>query len=124
MDGVARHLVADSSELEHPEGWNALVEGLSSALEKISPDYSLYQTKQKFGQLRFYASYVTPDNTSVEEMKKGMDAFNSLINIAEDRSLHICEVCGQEGARGNFGNKAPFNNYRTLCVAHQETING
>lgn len=113
MEPLNRHL-DHNSRVEHPEGWDALVGGLNSALEKISSAYILHQTKQKFGQLRFYATFVSPDGSTPEESKEAMDRFHQLIYIAEDQSLTICEMCGSNATRADAGG----GYYRTLCEDH------
>lgn len=113
MDTLNRHL-DENSRVEHPEGWDALVTGLNSALEKISDTYILHQTKAKFGQLRFYATYVAPEGATPEESKEAMDRFHRLIYIAEDQSLTLCEMCGATATRADAGG----GYYRTLCEEH------
>lgn len=68
-------------------GWDDLLLALDDELVKLDPTYLLYQVKEKFGGLRFYAAYDT--NVS--------NKFHDLIAAAEEKSFSICESCGEPG---------------------------
>lgn len=75
------------------EGWDDLLLGLDSRLAAIDPDYTILQAKEKFGTLRFYVS------TSYGAVPGARDAMRDYIMLAEDKSAHICESCGADGAK-------------------------
>jgi len=82
------------------DGWFDLIYDLSQKLEIVSPTTEATQVKEKFGGLRFYHNGVT------EEGYK-------LIQNAEAKSYHICEICGNKGVvREDLGW------VRTLCLKH------
>lgn len=81
-------------------GWHDLVRPL---LERCATEnVQIYQIKQKFGGLRFYA------NT------RGHDGLLNDILRAEAASFSICEECGQPGSLRD----EPY--IRTLCERHHE----
>ncbi len=75
------------------EGWYSLIFELDAELAKLDPNYEIAQIKEKFGALRFYCSSEAADEAT-------FNAMNSLIAIAENRSMHICEACGAAGVLG------------------------
>jgi NMD protein affecting ribosome stability and mRNA decay len=77
-------------------GWRKLLEELLSDLEKLGWDGYLFQVKEKFGGLRFYAG--------------GDDYIYDRISKAEEDSYHICENCGDEGKARN-----ELSWIKTLC---------
>ncbi|MGA1697556.1 MAG: hypothetical protein ACO4AZ_01615 [Ilumatobacteraceae bacterium] len=119
LNNTQRHVLPDQEGLQHPPGWNALVGGLNAALEKISPDYKLYQTKETFGGLRFHATYCYVEGVDPKKARAEIDSFNELISIAEDRSMHLCQVCGEPAERQQFDDV-----YKTLCVTHSPDHRG
>jgi len=81
--------------IETGDGWFDLIYDLSSKLEKIIVEYKekypdieywpkASQVKEKYSSLRFYMT------TSTDEMER-------LIDEAESKSYHLCEMCGKEG---------------------------
>jgi hypothetical protein len=72
------------------EGWWPIVEKLDSDLKEIDPDYQVDQVKEKFGGLRYYASY----NQEVSEQAR------KLIGQAEVQASKTCEWCGNPGDLG------------------------
>jgi hypothetical protein len=70
-------------------GWWKLLLQLNGDLSKIDPDYAIQQYKEKFGQLRFYA---TVSAGCLEKEK-----FFTAIEKAEEESQKLCELCGKEG---------------------------
>jgi len=86
------NLYAYNKSITCGPGWYALIDELSSKLEKmiIELDLPKYdrpvatQIKEKYGTLRFYLS------TETDEM-------SDAIEEADEKSETICEVCGKEG---------------------------
>jgi len=73
------------------DGWYDLLYDLSKGIQKLidegkeSPNFTVYQVKEKYGTLRFYTGgYST---TELED----------LIDKAEERSAETCEQCGKPG---------------------------
>ena len=91
------------------EGWDNLLSELHELLVVLSPDYRLYQVKEKFGQLRFYADYVQ-DRGYDDKMEQ---IFRVVIRHYEEISGKTCEVCG---GYGELCSKQSV--LRTLCVDH------
>lgn len=70
------------------DGWVPLVE---ECIEKLTHmcenfDIQITQIKEKFGELRIY-------------IESGTDEMFDLIDLYEQMSLHICEVCGEPGEK-------------------------
>lgn len=63
-------------------GWESLYKPLFEAVE--AEGGSVFQVKEKFGGLRFYAGGIS------EELQKK-------IQLAEIESYNICDVCGKPG---------------------------
>jgi hypothetical protein len=85
------------------EGWTVLIDSLVSDLAEMEgglEKITVQQVKEKFGGLRFYAKGLTPEQSEI-------------VIAAESKSMITCEVCGQEGRRGNYGGLAS-----TLCDSH------
>ena len=82
-------------------GWMPLVFDAHKHLSEIDNNYVVYQIKEKFGGLRYYAE-------PIEE--KNIQLFVSVIGDAEARSLSICEICSNpaQTRKTNY-------TYRTLC---------
>jgi len=83
-------------------GWKEIIIELTNKLEKIDPDFKIHQIKEKFGGLRVYV-----------EIKKSTDAYE-LINIAEQKSLSTCMLCGEKGSR----RKTSSGWIATFCDEH------
>lgn len=66
------------------DGWFKLIDELSAAIVKISPETKASQVKEKFSGLRFYTDFSS-------------DAVDKLIEKAEAESFKICENCGKPG---------------------------
>ena len=64
------------------DGWKPLIDPLIEQANREGA--KIAQIKEKFGGLRFYVS-----NASAK--------LNSMIDMAERQSFHICERCGKEG---------------------------
>ena len=76
-------------------GWGDLVYGLHEKLVYISPNYKVYEVKQKFGGLRYYAKYVPKGKEKNPDLMQSI--FDDLIALAETSSYNICETCGEFG---------------------------
>ncbi len=79
----------------HGDGWFKILEELCEGLSKIK-GVKFTQIKEKFGGLRVYL------NAYNEEAEK-------LIGIADFKSYHTCELCGEPGGPTQAGW------IRTLC---------
>lgn len=73
-----------------PAGWRELVEKLIKDLIALGWDKDLHQVKEKFGGLRFYTGYLTPE---MEE----------LVTQAESISMKICIDCGKSPTKRSPG---------------------
>ena len=87
------HIALDILSNFHPDfvpnfwigpGWISTVFDLHQELVKLDPNYIIYQIKEKFGALRFYAEPVDSINA---------ESFNLLIADAETKSMITCELC-------------------------------
>lgn len=89
---------------ECSEGWIPLITDLIEKLAELDTEKQLrvHQIKEKFGGLRFYI------NSGTEEMY-------NLINEAEEKSYHTCEVCGKEGKL-----REDLGWIKTLCDDHYD----
>lgn len=94
---------------EFGDGWFGLVDQLSSAIEQAAEKIGLNRSnperpniqgmKEKVGKLRVF-------------LVNGNDAMHSLIDEAQERSSHTCEICGAEGMR------IRGRQVETRCEAH------
>ena len=82
------------------EGWREIVESLVSDLADMGWDRTLFQIKEKFGGLRFYAGECS------EEMY-------DRVAEAERKSLETCMKCGKPGVPTGPGW------ILTLCEEHK-----
>jgi len=80
------------------DGWLPLVKELISKLIALGWDKQLSQVKEKWGGLRFY-------------INSGSDEVHALILEYENKSGHICEMCGEPGKTG----KTNTGWIKTLC---------
>ena len=74
------------------EGWHDLVADLHTKLSYISPEYKLYQVKEKFGGLRYYAEYCPQEYESKPDLMRSI--FNDVVTMAESNSYYLCATCG------------------------------
>lgn len=79
------------------DGWNQLLDDLCEKIEaeldklpELEDNFRILQIKEKFGGLRFYVSGAT------EEIQK-------IIDLYEELSYNICEMCGKEGKLRKIG---------------------
>lgn len=80
------------SDISHPEGWNDIVNKLDEYIYFLDPGYTIAQTKEKFGGLRFY-----PD-LSEDLSRIVMANIYDAISEAETDAANTCDVCGKSGA--------------------------
>ncbi len=94
---------------EHREGWANLLDAFLAVVDHVLPSdgsYKIRQIKEKMGTLRLYDDI---DGAS-DEVIATIDAAREL---AEARSYHVCEWCGQPGVlRDRQGY------YTTTCDEH------
>jgi hypothetical protein len=114
-DVVAKHPKIDfghyKEDIECREGWNQLIDHLCEDIDKKNAEVSVNQIKEKFGGLRFYVDILNSPDANPEEVYE-------LISDYEDKSYHICEVCGESGKLYAKGW------HQTLCDKHlQEYLN-
>lgn len=95
-------------------GWIQLILDLDRKLRYLSPDYTISQIKEKFGGLRYYATYVPPIQLAdIDDAPERSDIFYDLIDRAESRSFRICEYCGAFGSL-----RSDTSWYLTRCDQH------
>jgi hypothetical protein len=84
---------------EFVDGWYRLLERLCEGLEPVAPpEFRFTQVKEKFGQMRVYAS-------------GGNEETERLIWKAREESLKVCEECGATEGVTTEWTRWP----RTLC---------
>lgn len=89
--------------MNHPRechtGWDGLLDELERHLYYLSPAYETLQIKEKFGGLRYYATYVpsADDEPYKDRTEVAKQIFHRLIDETERRSFHHCERCGEKG---------------------------
>lgn len=89
------------------DGWHQLIDTLCASIqarvEASGVEAQATQVKEKFGGLRFY-------------IQGGDDQISGMIDLAEDLSEKICEVCGNPGKKKNVQGWLI-----TRCDAHTPT---
>lgn len=75
-------------QIECDDGWLNLINDCHEKLFSIDPNYTIFQIKQKFGTLRYYAE---------PSQEKFIPAFRAIISEHERLSVQICEVSGAKG---------------------------
>lgn len=96
-----------SGYIEHPLGWNDLVEQMHAEIVALDPDYMVAQTKEKFGGLRFYID-ISSDVT--DEVR---DEIETIVEFYEAKSYGVCQDCGDKGTQER--NTGEFQWVATLC---------
>ncbi len=96
-----------------PDGWRRVIEDLCRAIEQAVADEPagevvVYDMKEKYGSLQLHVS--TAGLSGPAE-----DAVRLAVDLAEARSGHVCQVCGQTGRL--WDNHGWF---ATLCDRHGE----
>ena len=94
-----------SDNWEINEGWKPMVEALTrlaiNYCTTLGIPFTIEQVKEKFGTLRYYYS--------------GGDEFvDKLVDVVENQSAYMCEVCGKYGTLRKGGW------LKTLCDEHQK----
>jgi len=72
-------------------GWLPLVINLHKSIFELDPNYELVQVKEKFGGLRYYVNTYSMYTDIGKQI-------HQLIDIAEETSLTICELCANPGS--------------------------
>lgn len=90
-------------------GWHELVKDLEDQLSDLDLVWELFQIKEKFGGLRYYAVWIS----GTADAKENGQQF---INEAETVSYELCEECGSKPSaqRNDDGYWK-----RTLCEEHR-----
>lgn len=85
--------IRDSHEkhLSVGPGWIDLIISCDKELQKIDPDYTILQVKEKYGGLRFY--YASSEGASTEQG----DAMNKVVEKYERIASVTCEETGKDG---------------------------
>jgi hypothetical protein len=73
--------------IECGPGWHPLIISIHQEIEKIDPDYTILQIKEKYGGLRFY--YATNSRRHNQIDRK--------VHYYEDKSYEVCEITGRPG---------------------------
>src|SRR5690242_10531276 len=81
--------------LQCGSGWDALVQPLEDDISRLGG--RVRQVKEKFGQLCFF--YSLPSAVSESERR----AIALRVKDAEQKSVHICEACGDAGRLSKAG---------------------
>lgn len=77
-------------------GWIPLIVDLHKQISSLISDYRIYQIKEKFGSLRYYADFTI----SIENIKN-FEYLSELIHTTELKSQTICDICTQPGTLRN-----------------------
>lgn len=96
-------------EIDVREGWLAIVEDILSALVVLDTAFTVECIKEKFGGLRVYTQFI-----DIDREDDAWSKFQDVITKFEDKSLSVCEDCGQPGLLRRLGWM------RTLCNKHSE----
>jgi len=111
------------------DGWFNLLDSLFSKIQNylnknpdLKEDFKVEEVKEKYGSLRVYYS-------------GGDDYINDLVEQAENKSITICEVCGEKGKLCNNAYDIEFINnsfykvpakgkgwFKTLCRSDAEKL--
>ena len=95
------------------EGWHDVLSQLCAQLQAIKEvteiSITATQIKEKYGTLRFYYS-TDMDSNVAGEPNVWWSIICSVVSAAENKTEHICEVCGE------FGKTITINSFlTTLC---------
>lgn len=82
---LEHHLAENAVGWWCPDGWIDLAYATHKALLDVAPDYRIIEIKEKFGQMRYYATIRTAEVITI-------------IRAAEDMSLSVCQNCGNTHA--------------------------
>jgi len=103
------------------DGWFALLYEFSSKIQKMIDEkkitkFAAQQVKEKYAELRYYASYEFKEceREGKEEEEAAIDKeFRSYLTIAEEASGKTCETCGLPGVL-----RTDSGWYSTACDVH------
>lgn len=110
LDLLSRFDSVYSKSIDIRPGWIPLVLSLHFKILSLVDDYTIYQIKEKFGGLRFYADPKIHDAYSPDNKYHIIQIFNHLINTAELHSMQTCEICSIPGSL-----KTENHWYKTRC---------
>ena len=108
---------------EHGDGWFDIIDKLSEKIENVNNLNLGFiivadQVKEKFGTLRFYYhAEATGDDLTEEQLRRNTllaELVDNAIDIAEFKTEHTCEVCGERGKLRGYGW------IKCLCDKHAE----
>lgn len=99
-------------------GWIPLIVPLHHKILSLVNQYEIYQIKEKFGGLRFYADPIVFDAYSPENKFHINKIFQHLIQVAEEQSLLTCELCSAPAKVSTYNFR-----YRTICESCVGTHN-
>jgi hypothetical protein len=77
------------------QGWFPLIIEIDKTISADFPDYQICQIKEKFGGLRYYWEIPLDQREDLDYDK--YQKIQDYVNQAEEKSLSICEKCGQPG---------------------------
>lgn len=92
-----------SAVVDCDSGWWQLVFDCDAEMSRIDPNYTIFQIKEKFGQLRYYFQTTDPEV---------LGSMNSVVRHYETLSVHVCEKTGKPGQLMKKDGV-----YKTLCDA-------
>ncbi len=95
---LRKHASPHNGGVSVPKGWYQLVLDLHAELMEADPDLIYQQVKEKYGEVRVYATSTVPEA-------------RTLIRRAEAKSRRTCESCGDAGMM----HQSNRGWYRTLC---------
>lgn len=101
-------------------GWLPMVRDLLELMKiegrKYGVAYHVVQIKEKFGGLRYYYDSCYDDALPPsEEVEFSRERVSAAVSEAENRSVHICEACGEPGELNTTGW------WTTLCPRHNRS---
>ena len=76
------------ASIDCDEGWNHLILACHKELHRLDPNYTIFQIKEKFGELRYYA---TPSNPQLNK------EFHEIVDKYTRISRQTCEISGKHG---------------------------
>lgn len=108
--------MSDESLWSIGPGWVPLVRDLEKRLDEFEYPYTLVQCKEKFGGLRYYATFAAGNDSDQAGVVEKMQ---SVISNFEAGSYFICERCGR------YGRPQTIRYWiTTLCEKHAEEKRG
>jgi ribosomal protein L37AE/L43A len=91
---------------ECEDGWYEMLNEMSEKIQEVIKNnnfhsFGVFQVKEKFGSLRYYTMGSIPE-------------IDEIIDEYEEKSCHICEVCGKTGTIRNI------SKYWLKCVCDED----